>query len=128
MNANAQTSGFSNLDKSKMWLAVVVVIVGLVAFYWLEGRQTIWARSGILIGGFVFAGLLIAFSGFGSFLKEYVVESHFELRKIIWPTRQETLQTTLVIFVVVVIISLMLFGFDSILGLIFRWLFSADWT
>jgi preprotein translocase subunit SecE len=128
MSANVETSGFSSLDKTKLWLAVAIAVAGLVAFYWLEGRQTIWARSGILIGGFVVAGVLIAFSAFGSFLKEFVVESHFELRKIVWPTRQETLQTTLVIFVVVLIISLMLFAFDSILGFIFRWLFSADWS
>jgi preprotein translocase subunit SecE len=128
MSANVETSGFSSLDKTKLWLAVAIAVAGLVAFYWLEGRQSIWARSGILIGGFVVAGVLIAFSAFGSFLKEFVVESHFELRKIVWPTRQETLQTTLVIFVVVLIISLMLFAFDSILGFIFRWLFSADWS
>jgi preprotein translocase subunit SecE len=128
MSANVETSGFTSLDKTKLWLAVAIAVAGLVAFYWFEGRQTIWARSGILVGGFVAAGVLIAFSAFGSFLKEFVVESHFELRKIVWPTRQETLQTTLVIFVVVLIISLMLFAFDSILGFIFRWLFSADWS
>jgi preprotein translocase subunit SecE len=128
MSANVETSGFSSLDKTKLWIAVAIAVAGLVAFYWLEGRQTIWSRSGILVAGFVVAGVLIAFSAFGSFLKEFVVESHFELRKIVWPTRQETLQTTLVIFVVVLIISLMLFAFDSVLGFIFRWLFSANWS
>lgn len=128
MNAHAETSGFSNVDKTKLWVAVAIALAGLVAFYWFEGRQTIWARSGILIGGFIVAGVLIAVSAFGKFLKEFFVESHFELRKIVWPTRQETTQTTLVIFVVVLIISLMLFGFDSVLGLIFRWLFSASWS
>jgi len=128
MSANVETSGFSSLDKTKLWIAVAIAVAGLVAFYWLEGRQTIWSRSGILIADFVIAGVLIAFSAFGSFLKEFVVESHFELRKIVWPTRQETLQTTLVIFVVVLIISLMLFAFDSVLGFIFRWLFSANWS
>lgn len=128
MSAIVETSGFSSVDKTKLWIAVAVAVAGLVAFYWLEGRQTIWARSGILIAGFVVAAIMVAFSAYGRFLKEFVVESHFELRKIVWPTRQETLQTTLVIFVVVVIISLMLFAFDSVLGFIFRWLFSADWS
>ena len=127
MNAQAAGSGYTQGDKIKLWLAIAIAIAGLVAFYWLDGRQSIWARSGILIAGFVVAGVLIAMSAFGRFLREYAVESHFELRKIIWPTRQETLQTTLVIFVVVLIVSLMLFAFDSILGLVFRWLFSATW-
>jgi preprotein translocase subunit SecE len=128
MNAQVDSSGFSNSDKTKLWLAIAVATAGLVAFYWLEGRYSMWARSGLLIGGFVLAILFIAFSGFGRFLREYAVESHFELRKIVWPTRQETVQTTLVIAVVVIIVSLMLFAFDSTLGFVFRWLFSASFT
>jgi preprotein translocase subunit SecE len=128
MNVNVDSSNYSTTDKTKLWLAVAIAVVGVVAFYWFEGRQSIWARSGILIGAFAVSAAMIAFSAFGSFLKEFVIESHFELRKIVWPTRQETLQTTLVIFVVVLIISLMLFAFDSILGFIFRWLFSANWS
>ena len=128
MNAQADTSGYSSLDKTKLWAAVAIALAALVAFYWFEGRQTIWVRSGMLIGGFVVAGVLIALSAYGSFLKEFVIESHFELRKIVWPTRQETMQTTMVIFVVVLVISLMRFAFDSILGFIFRWLFSANWS
>jgi len=53
-------------------------------------------------------------------------DSFVEMRKVVWPTRQETLQTTLVIAVVVIIISLLLFTFDSVLGVFFRWLFSAS--
>jgi preprotein translocase subunit SecE len=127
MNANVD-SGFSSVDKAKLWLAIAVAVAGVVAFYWFEGRYTVWMRSGMLLGALAVSGVLIAMSAFGAYIKEFVVESHFELRKIVWPTRQETMQTTLVIFVVVVIISLMLFAFDSVLGFIFRWLFSADWS
>ncbi len=128
MNAQVDSSGFSNSDKTKLWLAIAVATAGLVAFYWLEGRNSMWTRTGILLGGFALAIVFIAFSGFGRFLREYAIESHFELRKIVWPTRQETIQTTLVIAVVVLIVSLMLFAFDSTLGFVFRWLFSASFT
>ena len=77
MNANVDTSGFSSIDKAKLWLAIAIAVVGVVAFYWFEGRQTIWARSGILLGAFAISGVLIALSAFGSFLKEFFVESHF---------------------------------------------------
>jgi len=128
MNANVDTGGFGSTDKTKLVIAIAIAVAGLVAFYWLEGRYSVWARSGILIAGFVIAGVLVAASAFGRFLREFAVESHFELRKIIWPTRQETIQTTLVIFVVVLVVSLLLFAFDSGLGFVFRWLFSASWT
>lgn len=124
MNTKADTS-FSSLDKTKLWLAVAFAIGGVFAYYWFEGTQTFWTRTGMLLGGVLLAVGLIAISAYGSFLKEFVVESHFELRKIVWPTRQETMQTTAVIFVVVLIISLLLFAFDSVLGSMFRWLFSA---
>ena len=44
----------------------------------------------------------------GTALRDFLVESNFELRKVVWPTRQETIQTTLVIMVVVVILSILL--------------------
>lgn len=125
MNANVEQFDFSAQDKAKLWSGVIFAVLGIIAFYWLEDRYTIWVRSGVIIGGFVVAGVMIAFSSYGGFLREFFVESRFELRKIVWPTRQETIQTTLVIFVVVLVISLMLFAFDSVLGYIFRWLFSA---
>lgn len=125
MNANVEQTGFSSTDQTKLWIAVVLAISGLVAFYWFEDRYSVWMRSGMLIGAFALATLVVAMSGYGSYLREFFVESVFEMRKVVWPTRQETLQTTLVIAVVVVIISLLLFTFDSVLGVFFRWLFSA---
>ena len=64
-------------------------------------------------------------SSFGRFVREFITESHFELRKIVWPTSQETRQTTLVIFAVVAIVSLILFLYDSIMVWIFGMLFGA---
>jgi len=126
MNANVEQTGFSSTDQAKLWIAVVLAIGGLVAFYWFEDRYSVWMRSGMLIGGFALAALVIALSAYGSYLHEFFTESVFEMRKVVWPTRQETLQTTLVIAVVVIIISLLLFTFDSVLGVFFRWLFSAS--
>jgi len=51
----------------------------------------------------------------GAQTREFLSESRFELRKVVWPTRQETMRMTLVIFVVVVLISLLLAGFDWVI-------------
>lgn len=125
MNAQVDGSAYSSLDKTKLWLAVSLAVAGLVAYYWLEDRQGTWARAGVLLAALALASLLIWFSAFGAYLREFMVESQFELRKIVWPTRQESTQTTLVVAVVVVVISLMLFAFDSVLGVFFGKLFGA---
>ena len=56
----------------------------------------------------VLAGAIGYFTRAGMALRDFLVESNFELRKVVWPTRQETIQTTLVIMVVVVILSILL--------------------
>lgn len=125
MNAQLDSSGYSSLDKTKLWLAVLLAVAGLVGYYWLEDRQGLWTRVGVLLGAVLLAVLLVWFSTYGAYLREFFVESQFELRKIVWPTRQESTQTTLVVAVVVVVISLLLFAFDSVLGLFFSNLFGA---
>ena len=48
--------------------------------------------------------------------------SRIELRKVVWPNRQETVQVTLVVFVMIIVLSLFFWGLDSLLGVITRWL------
>jgi len=114
MNTKAeQVGGSSAADIAKLTLAGLVLAVGVVAYYWYNDFAT-WQRLLILLGSFVAAGAIGFFTRQGHALRDFLFESNFELRKVVWPTRQETIQTTLVIFVVVIALSL-------ILGLI-------DWT
>jgi preprotein translocase subunit SecE len=46
----------------------------------------------------------------------YVKATNVEVRKVVWPTRQETLQTTLIVIIMVILVALMLWGIDSVLG------------
>ncbi len=48
--------------------------------------------------------------------------SRIELRKVVWPDRQETVQVTIVVFVMIIVLSLFFWGLDSLLGVITRWL------
>jgi preprotein translocase subunit SecE len=108
MNAKAeQVGGSSAADIAKFTLAVLVLLGGFVGYYWFNDLAS-WQRLLILVGGMLLAGAIGYFTRAGTALRDFLVESNFELRKVVWPTRQETVQTTLVIMVVVVILSILL--------------------
>ena len=124
MSTNIEQTGHGVADKVRLALSIGLIVGGLAAYYYFT------RSSGALRLGGVFAAVAAAVavsytSSFGRFVREFVSESHFELRKVVWPTGQETRQTTLVIFVVVAIVSLLLFMFDSLLVWIFGMLFSS---
>jgi preprotein translocase subunit SecE len=107
MNAKAEQVGGNAADKAKLALAVLVIAAGVVAYYWFNELAT-WQRLLILLGGIVAGAVIGFFTRAGQGLRNFLVESNFELRKVVWPTRQETLQTTLVIIVVVIVLSILL--------------------
>ena len=117
MNAKAeQVGGSSAADIAKFTLAVLVLLGAFVGYYWFNDLAS-WQRLLILLGGFVLGGAVGYFTRSGRSLREFFSESMFELRKVVWPTRQETIQTTLVIMVVVVILSILL----GLVDLFFNW-------
>jgi preprotein translocase subunit SecE len=116
MNAKVEvTGGNSVADVAKLTLAILVIAAGVVAYYWYNDLAS-WQRLFILLGGIVGGGAIGYFTRSGHALRDYLSESVFELRKVVWPTRQETLQTTLVIMVVVVILSILLGLIDLFLN------------
>jgi preprotein translocase subunit SecE len=118
MNVKAeQVGGNSALDIVKLTLALIVLTAGIVAYYWFNGQPT-WQRLLMLIAGLVVGGAIGYQTHTGRRLKEFLSESVFELRKVVWPTRQETIQTTIVIMVVVVVLALLL----GLIDLILKWL------
>jgi preprotein translocase subunit SecE len=116
MNAKIEKAGAAGntVDVLMSTIAVLLLVAGIVAYYYFGDWSGV-ARFGVLMAGFA-AGLAVgAFTRAGRSIREYLVESQFELRKVVWPTRDETLRTTLVIIVVVVILSLLLGLIDVIL-------------
>jgi preprotein translocase subunit SecE len=107
MNAKVEQVGGGAADVAKLTLAIVVMAGVVVAYYWFNDLPT-WQRLLILLGGVIVGGAIGFFTRAGQSLRTFLVESNFELRKVVWPTRQETMQTTLVIIVVVIILSLLL--------------------
>jgi len=115
MNAKIEKAGTGTaLDAVKLTLAAALLVAGIVAWYYFADING-WARLGLLLAGLVGAAAIGAFTGPGRSVREYLAESQFELRKVVWPTRDETVRTTLVILVVVVILSLLLGLIDVVL-------------
>ena len=102
-------------DVVKYGLAVLLVVGGVFAYYWFDGQWPVVARVLAVAAG-VAAGLVVFMtSAKGAQTREFLGESRFELRKVVWPTRQEAVRTTWVVMIVVVIIALMLAGFDVVI-------------
>lgn len=122
MNGKVEQHGSENspLDTVKLLLAAAVLVAGVAGFYWFADTGHFALRVGGLVGSLVLAFVIAAFTATGRNFAEFVGETRFELRKVTWPTRQETTQTTIVILIVVMIISIILWLIDMLLAWIVR--------
>jgi preprotein translocase subunit SecE len=126
MNTKAQEAkGMSPADLGKLALALVVLVAGIVGFYYFSDNPSVpsFARVIGVIVAVAAAMAISVFTGPGRKLRGFVTESQFEMRKVVWPTRDETLKTTGVILVVVVILSLLMGLIDWLLkSIVLDWL------
>jgi preprotein translocase subunit SecE len=91
-----QASGAGVLDTIKLLLAVLAVIGGVVAYYYFPDASVLFRVPAVLAG--LAVGLAIASTSTqGRTFRDFVQGARIELRKVVWPKRQETLQTTLVV-------------------------------
>jgi preprotein translocase subunit SecE len=102
-------------DNLKLAAAIVIVVAG-VGGYYLLASQPSWMRWLPVIGSLLLAAVVVAFSRYGTEFRRFVELARIELRKIVWPTRQETLQTTLVVFGFVIIAGLFFWLLDLVLA------------
>ena len=106
------------IDKAKLAIALAVLFAGFFAYYQLPqilGQEvSILVRVGAIILAVVVAAAIAASSRYGASLIEFSKGSRTELRKMVWPTRAETIQTTGIVFVVVVLIALFLWLIDAV--------------
>ena len=105
----------SAIDTIKLMTALLVLIAGVVGFYYFEDESQLLRVLGML-GVAVVVFLIVATTDKGRRGLGFVKEARVEVRKVVWPTRQETLQTTLMVLIMVVIVAIMLWGFDKLLG------------
>jgi preprotein translocase subunit SecE len=102
-------------DQVKLGAAIAAVAAG-VAVYYVLGGAAAWLRWIAVVAGLAVAALLLAFSRYGSEFREFVLSARVELRKIVWPNRQETGMTTLIVFIFVAIAGAFFWGLDLLLS------------
>ena len=105
----------SAIDTFKLMTAVLVLIAGVVGFYYFEDESQLLRVLGMLAVAVV-AFFIAASSDPGRRGLAFVKDARVEVRKVVWPTRQETVQTTLIVVAFVLLVALVLWGLDSFLG------------
>ena len=115
MTDEIKTTDAGTADKVKLGLAIALVVAGVGGYYALDGRAP-WLRWLSVAAGLVLAVLVVAFSSYGSQFRQFVELSRVELRKVVWPNRQETGMTTLVVFVFVIVAGLFFWALDFLLA------------
>ena len=111
-------------DIAKYALAILLAVAGLFAFYWFENQWPTGIRILAVVAGLLLAALVFMATAKGAQTREFLSESRFELRKVVWPTRQEALRMTWVVAIVVVVMSLMLGGFDWVIQALLKLFFT----
>jgi preprotein translocase subunit SecE len=102
----------SKSDLFLVTLAVLAAVAGVLGFTFLTEQPTL-ARVGVLIGGLVLALVIAWFSQSGKRFLAYARESYEETKRVVWPSRKETVTTTGVVFGFVVIMAIFLFLVDK---------------
>ena len=99
-------------DRVKAVLAIAAVLAGLVGYYLLSQQPTI-ARVGSVLGGLAVGGAIAWFSGPGQRFFAFARDSWTETRRVVWPTRKETTQMTLIVFGFVLAMAVFLWLVDK---------------
>jgi preprotein translocase subunit SecE len=102
------------IDKVKLGIAVVLVALGLAGYYWL-GESALVLRILAVVAGLLAGAAVAWFSAPGREFALFAGESLGEVKKVVWPTRKETMQTTAAVFAFVVVMAVFLWLSDKTL-------------
>ena len=112
---NAKVEAESNqFDTLKLGAALLLLVAGVVAFYWFDDQLLVLRVLGLL----AIAGISIfiaAQSSTGKNIIGFIGGVKVEVRKVVWPTRAETTQTTLAVILMVILVGIFLWLLDMVL-------------
>jgi preprotein translocase subunit SecE len=114
MNASTEHEPSGSLDFLK-WGVIVLLLAGAVVGNYYFAEQSILVRALAVVAAIVVAGLVAMQTVKGRSAVAFAKESRTEVRKVVWPTRQEAVQTTGIVLVATLIMSILLWGLDSVL-------------
>jgi preprotein translocase subunit SecE len=101
------------IDKVKIVAAALLVAASVAGYYYFEDLIHI-GRVGIVVGGVLLAAVLVFTTEVGHSAWSFMRSANVERQKVVWPARQEALQVTLMVIVLVIILGLLMWVFDAI--------------
>jgi len=114
MNASTESQPSGSLDSLK-WIIVILILAGVVFANYFFGEESVLYRALGAVAGIIIAGLIAMQTVKGHNAIAFAKESRTEVRKVVWPTRQEAVQTTGIVLFATFIMSLVMWGLDSTL-------------
>ena len=102
------------MDKVKLTIAAAFVVAGVAGFYYFADQSLLMRVLGLL--AMIGVSLAIAYqTAVGQRTLGFVTDAQTEVKKVVWPTRKEALQTTGIVFVMVLLVALFLWMLDTML-------------
>ena len=101
----------SVMDTVKMFLSIAILLGSVVAYYTFADWHAV-ARILVVLLGVALAGYVLYTTELGASWFKYLVHTKKEVRQVVWPTRKETVQTTLIVVIAVIIVGIFLWLID----------------
>ncbi len=117
---STQVESSSSLVDRLKWVAAIAVLIGAIAAFYHFADQSVLLRVIGLLTAAVMSGAILSQTEQGRAAWAFVREANIERRKVVWPTRKETTQTTGIVMVAVALVGLFLWMLDSLLSLLIR--------
>ena len=114
MNASTEEQVGGSFDTLK-WGVIFLLLAGAVAGNFVYGEASVLIRAVAVVVTVAVAGFIALQTEKGRTGAAFAKEARTEVRKVVWPTRQEAIQTTGIVLVVTLLMSLLLWGLDSVL-------------
>ena len=125
MNSKVETSRSAFADTLLLLISIIMLLGGITAYYYYEDLAIIPVRVAALIAVTLLASWVAAQTQKGGTFFRFLKESDIERRKVVWPTHQEAVQTSFMVIIAVIIISLFLAAVDWMIGSLVRSLLSG---
>jgi len=113
MNAKAETQG-GRLDALKLWAAILLMVAGIAGFYYFADVMIVLRVLGLLAVAGVSAAVAYQ-TDVGRQVVGFVSGAQNEVRRMVWPSRTETLQTTMAVIFIVLLVGVFLWLLDMVL-------------
>ena len=120
MNAHVEEAT-SVADVIKLLLSPIIIVLGVVGFYYYADVQLLYRALALLLVVVVSAAVFLT-TAKGKSLWAFMQESKQEFKRIVWPTKDEAVRTTLLVFVMVTVVGLVLWLFDMLFFTIVQFL------